>query len=101
MFNHCMHAITGMFYFCSAAAGCTYKYTKHLNHFPTCNPYTTGILKLDCEVEAPANASVTMVHRLQGKQSSKVTIIEQDILSEILTVKSQLTITEMTDDFAL
>ena len=84
--------------------GCSHKYTEHLNHFPNCNPYANGVMKLECTIEVPPNTTeITIGWNLNCRQlmnDSSVSIwIQQQVSSEVRRVRSQLTISDLTDDY--
>ena len=86
-------------------AGCPYKYVQHLISDPNCSPYPNGIMKLECTVEVPLNATdITIGWFLNCEQlsnDSHVTITPQVIQStEVRRLRSQLRINDMTDDYA-
>ena len=92
-------------YISSTDAGCSHKYTDHLLHNPTCNPYVLGIMKLQCIVEVPVNATeITIGWFLNCEQldnDSHVAIEAQvQPASEVRWIRSRLTISDLTDDYA-
>ena len=86
---------------------CLHKYTQQLNPFPHCNPYERGIMFLECTAEVPPDASdITIGWFLNCEQltnSTNVTIQPQVFyskLTNILRIRSRLTINGITDDYA-
>ena len=90
--------------FHSAGSSCSHKYTEHLNTFPTCSPYINQILKVECTVEVPLNATdITIGWFMDCQQltnDSHVTISHAQVASEVFRIRSRLTISDITDDYA-
>ena len=81
-------------------------YTEHLNYFPECNPYSNGIMRLECAVEVPINAAdITIgwfLNCQQLRNDSCVVKIQShvQVVMDVRRIRSVLTINDLTDDFA-
>ena len=92
-------------YISSTDAGCSHKYIDHLLHFPTCNPYVLGVMKLQCIVEVPVNATeITIGWFLNCEQLNHGSHVAFEALiqlaSQVRRIRSRLTISDLTDDYA-
>ncbi|CAI7997583.1 hypothetical protein GBAR_LOCUS2187, partial [Geodia barretti] len=92
---------------CNAAedSSCSHKYTQHLNKFLNCSPYILRVMKVECTVEVPVNATdITIGWFMDCQQlsnDSHVTIEPQvQVTAQVRRITSQLTINGITDDYA-
>ena len=89
----------------SVDSSCSHKYTEHLNHFPNCSPYILRVMKVECTVEVPVNATdVTIGWFMDCQQlsnDSHVTIESQvQVTVEVRRIRYRLTINGITDEYA-
>ena len=84
---------------------CLYKYTKQLFHHPSCEPYTLGIMKLECIAEVPHNASDISIgwflDSVELNNDSHVAISAHvQCPNNICRIRSRLTISPISDEYA-
>ena len=89
----------------SVDSSCSHKYTQHLNKFLNCSPYILRVMKVECTVEVPVNATdITIGWFMDCQQlsnDSHVTIEPQvQVTAQVRRITSQLTINGITDDYA-
>ena len=84
---------------------CRHMYTEQLVHDPVCSPYPGGVMELECTVEVPRNASGISIgwflDCMELTNDSHITVLSQDQYTDtIRRIRSQLTISGITDDYA-